>query len=458
MKFYNSLTKQVEDFKSINPGFVTMYCCGPTVYDYVTIANFRTFMVSDFLYRTLEFNNYKVHFVMNLTDVGHLTEDESSTEDKVERAAEKEGKTAKEITEFYTKQFLDDYSKLNLKSPIKFTKATEYIDEQIKLIATLEEKGYTYETSDGIYFDTSKFKNYGQLSGLSVENIKEGARVEANPEKKNPTDFALWKLSPQGVKRFQEWDSPWGRGFPGWHLECSAMSLAELGDTIDFHLGGEDLKMIHHQNEIAQSECATSKKFVNYWIHSAFLLFNNGKMSKSLGNVYTLSSLVEKGYDPMALRYLYMTAHYRTPLNFTWEALDNASNSVKRIYDIVSSYKHDPDAIVSDKYMSKFNEKISDDLNMPEAIATVWEMLKSGLSEGTKFSTIMKMDEVLGLKIEEHTGFELPDKVVNLAKMRSAYRKNGIWDKADVLRREINDMGYVVEDLDDDKFKIKRKI
>jgi cysteinyl-tRNA synthetase len=321
----------------------------------------------------------------------------------------------------------------------------------------LEDKGYTYRTSDGIYFDTSKFKNYGQLSGLSIENIKEGARVEPNSEKKNPTDFALWKFSPMDAKRQQEWDSPWGRGYPGWHLECSAMSLAELGETIDIHLGGEDLKMIHHQNEIAQSECATGKEFVKYWVHGAFMQVEGGRMGKSLGNAYLVSDLEEKGFDPMVLRYFYMTAHYRSPLNFTWEALQNAQNSLNKLYDLVGGIKPEKDGKVSEKYLERFKDKINDDFNAPEALAVMWEMLKNSISETSKLATIVKMDEVLGLRLDERVGYEIPQKITDMAKTREEYRKNGIWEKADMLRRQIAEAGFVVDDLPDGGYKLKRR-
>lgn len=460
MRIYNSLSKQVEEFKPIDKDQVKMYCCGPTVYYFPQIGNWRTFILSDFVNRGLKFNNYNVDFIMNLTDVGHLFEtgdDPEGGEDKIERQAQQEGKSAKDITTYYIQEFLNDYKEMNLTEPRKFTRASEYIDDQIDLIATLEEKGYTYETSDGVYFNTSKFAKYGELSGLTVENVKEGARVDANPEKKNSTDFALWKFSPKDKKRQQEWQSPWGMGFPGWHLECSAMILTELGDTIDIHAGGEDLRMIHHQNEIAQSECATGKKFVNYWVHGAFLNVDGGKMSKSLGNVYTLADLKQRGYSAMDLRYLFMTAHYRVPLNFTWDAMQSAQNSLRKIYDIIGSYEQDPRAELSDKYIKKFKEAIDNDLNLPEALAVVWELLKSDISESSKLNTILKLDEFLGLKLDEHIGYEIPENIANLAKMRKEYRKNGIWDKADVLRKEAVDLGFVIEDLPDGTYKIKKK-
>ena len=463
MRIYNSLSRKVEEFKPQHEDLVTMYCCGPTVYSFATIGNYRTYFLADIVNRTLGLNGYKVHFVMNITDVGHLTGDNEgdadSGDDRMEKSASKEGKSAKEIADFYTKDFLKQYDKLNLKRPIKFTKATEYIDKQIQLVGTLEDKGYTYRTSDGIYFDTSKYKKYGQLSGLTVENIKEGARIEPNPEKKNPTDFALWKFSPVGTgeQRQQEWDSPWGKGFPGWHLECSAMSLSELGETVDIHLGGEDLKMIHHQNEIAQSECATGKEFVKYWIHGAFMQVEGGRMGKSLGNAYLVPNIEEHGFDPLVLRYFYMTAHYRTPLNFTWEAMQNAQNSLNKLYDLVSGLEPDKDGKVSEKYMERFKDKLNDDFNLPEALAVTWEMLKNSISESSKLVTAAKMDEVLGLELDERIGYEIPQKVMDMAKTREEYRKNGIWEKADVLRKQIAEAGFVLEDLPEGSFKIKRK-
>jgi len=383
--------------------------------------------------------------------------DPEGGEDKIEQQSLEEGKSARDIVDTYTKSFLEEFKEMNLLEPRKFTKATEYIDEQIDLVATLEEKGFTYETSDGIYFDTSKFEKYGELSGLTIENIKEGARIDPNPEKKNSTDFALWKFSPSDKKRQQEWQSPWGVGFPGWHLECSSMIMKELGNTIDIHVGGEDLKMIHHQNEIAQSECATGQKFVNYWVHGAFLTVDGGKMSKSLGNFYTLSDVKQRGFSPLDLRYLFMTSHYRGPLNFTWEAMQNAQNSLKRIYELVSSYVYDSKAEISDKFMKKFNEKLEEDLNLPEALAVVWELIKSNIPEESKLNTILKMDDFLGLKLQEHIGVEIPKNVLDLAKMRGEYRKNGIWDKADVLRRQVNDLGYVIDDIPNGDFKVKKK-
>jgi cysteinyl-tRNA synthetase len=462
MRIYNSLTKKLEDFRPQNPDLVTMYVCGPTVYNYITIGNYRTYTFSDILARALKFNEYKTKFIMNFTDVGHLTGDTDGDADtggdRLEEAAVREGRTARDIADYYIKDFLSGYEKLNLTKPDKFTRATDYIDEQIALVRALEKKGFTYRTRDGIYYDTSKFPNYGELSGLTNENIKEGARVEINPEKRNPADFAVWKFSKPEDKRWQEWESPWGVGFPGWHLECSAMSLNELGETLDLHLGGEDLKMTHHPNEIAQSEAVTGKKFVKYWMHGAFLMVDGGRMGKSLGNAYTIQDIIDKGYDPLSLRYLFMTAHYRTQQNFTWESLQNAQNSLKKLYDIVSGYKESDTAQPSDRHISNFLSALNEDLNMPEALAVCWDMLKSNLTEPTKLATALKMDKVLGLKLEDAVGYEIPQQVMDLARTRQEYRKNGIWDKADIVRRQIIEQGYAVEDTTDGKFKVKRKI
>ena len=462
LQLYNSLSKQVQEVSPTEPGVVKLYTCGPTVYSYATIANFRTYMLSDFLVRTLKFGGFNVKHIINLTDVGHLSGDNEGDadlgEDKLEVSAKKEGKSVKEIVSFYTQQFMTDYDKLNLTKPEKFTPATQYIKEQIDLVRRLKEKGFTYTIDDGVYFDTSKFKDYGHLSGNTEETIKEGARVEPNPQKRHPQDFALWKLSPAYSTRWQEWESPWGKGFPGWHLECTAMIFKELGEQIDIHIGGEDLKMIHHQNEIAQAEAVTGKKFVQYWVHGAFLQVDGGRMGKSLGNAYTLSDLESKRYLPMALRYFYMTGHYRKPLNFTWEALTGAQNSLKKLYEAVSSYNMSKDAkgLSSDEFMQKFDRAINDDLNMPKALSVAWDVVKSELDEDIKVATLLKFDEVLGLDFDGLIGFEVPKEVDDLARTRWEYKKVGIWDKADFIRRQIDELGFLVEDSGD-SYKVKKK-
>lgn len=457
---HNSLTRQTEEFKPIDPKNVTFYTCGPTVYFYQHIGNFRTFAMADFLHRTLLFNGLKVSYVMNFTDVGHLTGDNfgdaDTGEDRLEKAAEKEGRSAKEIANFYIQDFTQSYEALNLKKPKKFTRATEYIQEQIELVRSLEQKGFTYQISDGVYFDTSKYSAYGVLSGMSKESIKEGARVEPNPEKKNASDFALWKFSPTDKTRWQEWDSPWGVGFPGWHVECSAMAMKELGVTLDLHMGGEDHKMIHHPNEIAQSECATGQRFVNTWLHVAFLQVDGGKMGKSLGNGYTIEDIKHKGFDPLALRYFYMNAHYRTNQNFTWDAMQHSQNALNKLYDIVGSYKEEKNALPDKQILERFKDSLNADLNVPKALSIMWELIKSTTPDPVKVATLVKMDEVLGFNISDHIGYEIPVSVIDMARTRYEYRKSGIWDKADLLRKAIEAEGFIVEDVAG-SFKLKRK-
>lgn len=436
----------------LNPPHVGMYTCGPTVYHFAHIGNFRTYVASDILVRTLKLNKYDVEYVMNLTDVGHLTGDNAGDadigEDRMEKAAQKEGKTAWEVAKFYTDAFLEDYDSLNLTPPNHFARATDHIKEQIALVKTLEEKGYAYQTSDGIYFDTAKFKGYGKLSDL--DEIKEGARVEINPEKRNPRDFALWKFSPIGEKRQMEWQSPWGVGFPGWHIECSAMSMKYLGETLDIHAGGMDLKQTHHPNEIAQSEAATGKEFSHYWMHVAFVLVQGERMSKSVGNVYRVYDLIKKGYHPLSLRYLYLQTHYKKELNFTFPSLDAAENALKKLYMEVATWDA-PSGNVP-PFEEKFKEAINDDLNMSEALAAMWELVKSDYPTSAKMASLRMMDSVLGLKIEESAALIrenegiIPEDVKELVKEREHYRKNRKFNMADHVRAQIKKLGYEVED------------
>src|SRR4030042_227264 len=334
LKLYNTLTRKKEEFKPIKKWQVGIYSCGPTVYWYQHIGNLRTYIFADVLKRVLKYNNYKVKQVMNITDVGHLTSDSDEGEDKIEKAAAKEGKTAEEIANYYWEIFRQDFKKLNIFEPNIWCKASEHIKEQIELIKKIEKKGFIYKTKDGIYFDTSKLKDYGKLAKLKIENLQAGKRV-AIGEKKNKTDFALWKFSEKPGERQQEWKSPWGIGFPGWHIECSAMSMKYFGETIDIHTGGEDHIPIHHTNEIAQSESATGKKFVNYWLHGAFLKLAGEKMSKSKGGLYTVSELEKQNFLPLVYRYLCLTAHYKTQLEFSLETLKNAQNSYDRLKNII---------------------------------------------------------------------------------------------------------------------------
>ena len=457
LRLYNSLTRKIEEFQSIHPLQVGMYTCGPTVYQFSHIGNFRAFTTADILARVFTYNGYDVHFIMNITDVGHLVSDADTGEDKLEKSAKKEGKNVWEVAEFYTEAFFKDYHALNLTRPATFCKATDHIKEQIALIKRLEEKGFTYETADGIYFDTSMFPHYGALSNL--DQIKEGARVEINDEKRNPRDFALWKFSPKDEKRQMEWKSPWGIGFPGWHIECSAMSMKYLGETFDIHTGGVDHKEIHHPNEIAQSEAATGKKFVNYWVHTAFMQVNGEKMSKSLGNTYTLYDIEKEGYDILALRYLYLQTQYRQEMNFTFNALDGAQNAYKKlILDVsrwddpsVSSGQAVPAGVFED-FEKQFLDALNDDLNTPQALAVMWEVVKSPYPSSPKMKTLFKFDRVLGLHIQE-LSYQLrnaqqiiPGHIQKLVEERQHLRKLRKFNAADQIRSQLGKLGYEIED------------
>mgnify|MGYP001244711757 CR=1 FL=1 len=461
IKIYNSLTRREEEFKSLEPEKVKMYVCGPTVYDYPTVGNWRTYTMGDIVNRTLRYFGYDVHYIINLTDVGHLTGDNLGDadvgEDRIEKTISNTGKTAKEITDFYIADFFTGFEKMNFIKPDKFTRATEYIQEQIDLIKKLEEKGFTYRISDGIYFDASKYPDYGKLSGLKVDEIQEGARVEKNPEKKNANDFALWKFSPNdGAKREQEWNSPWGVGFPGWHLECSAMILKELGETIDIHGGGEDLRMIHHQNEIAQSESATGKKFVNYWMHGSFINIDGGKMGKSLGNAYTIQDLEAKGFSAIDLKFFYMNSIYRSKQNFTWEALQSAKNGLDGIKNKIKLLGNEKGNINA-RFVEEFKEKISDDFNIPQALAVLHEVLKSDISNPDKLATVLDFDRVLGLKLDEVREDKIPQEIIKLAEDRKVAKQEKNFELADNIRSQINEAGYEVEDLPGGDFKILKK-
>lgn len=460
---FNSLTRRKEKFEAVNPPNVGLYTCGPTVYDYATIGNFRTYTTGDILLRVLKYNGFKVKYIMNLTDVGHLTGDNLGDadigEDRLVKAAKKERKTAWEIAEYYTQAFFKDFEKLNLTKPEKFVKATDHIQDQINLVKKLEEKGLTYKTSDGIYFDTVEYekktgRKYGVLSTL--DQIKEGARVEVNPEKKNPRDFALWKFSPKGEKRDMEWESPWGvAGFPGWHIECSAMSMKYLGETFDIHAGGEDLRSTHHPDEIAQSEAATNKKFVNYWVHSAFLKVDGGRMGKSLGNAYTVSDIEKKGFDPLALRYFYLSGRYNEPLNFTWESLNASETALRKLRNLMQSFGTETERMTLSEeknqkiedYRNRFLEAVNDDLNVPQALAVLWEMLKSNIPSQDKYDLALSFDEVLGLKLNTlPEKKEIPLEIKKLIKDRERLRSKGKFEEADSLRVKIENAGYAIED------------
>jgi cysteinyl-tRNA synthetase len=450
LKLHNTLTRKKEIFKPIDKKEVRMYSCGPTVYWYQHIGNLKAYIFSDTLRRILIYNGYKVRHVINITDVGHLTSDADEGEDKMEKAAKREGKTAQYIANYYFKLFEADLKKLNILMPSVWCKATEHIKEQIELIKKLEEKGYTYKTSDGIYFDSFKFENYGKLARINIRGLKFGKRISIG-EKKHPTDFALWKFSnPPGVRQ-QEWESPWGIGFPGWHIECSAMSMKYLGEHFDIHTGGEDHIPVHHTNEIAQSECATEKKFVNYWMHEAFLLFKGEKASKSKGGLYTIQELEGLGYSPLVYRYFNLLGSYRKPLNFSLEILDAAESAYERLKRKIlelKKVKHIGEDLIKE-YESEFLKAINDDLNTSKAIQVLWQVIDEiKFDTKKKLSLIYKFDEVLGLGIKDmqEEAIQIPEEVKHLVESREKLRKEKMWAEADVLRERIKEHGFSVKD------------
>ena len=451
IKLYNSLYKEKRKFESIKEGEIGLYTCGPTVYNFAHIGNLRTYIFEDVLKRVFIYNGYKVHHVMNITDVGHLVGDGDMGEDKLEKGSKREGKTAWEIAEFYTTAFLDDLKKLNIIVPKEkdMPRATAYINEQIDLIKILKKKGYTYKITDGVYFDTSKFKDYNKLNHKNLETLLEGARVEKNEEKKNATDFALWKFSPADTTRQMEWDSPWGLGFPGWHIECSVMSKALLGDQLDIHCGGIDHIDVHHTNEIAQSEAAYDKPFFNFWMHGAFLNIQGGKkMAKSDDNFLTLeNAFLKKGMDPLVYRFAAMQTHYRKPMEYSEEVMVNAERGLKHLRNQIrkfqiSNFKFQ---ISDKKYIDKFFSAINDDLNMPQALAVLQEVLKAGLNDEEKFSYVKEFDKVFGLKLV-NVDEKLPQNIQDLIDRRMKARDEKQWEESDNLRNKIEMMGYIVED------------
>ncbi len=442
IKFYNTLSKKIETFKPLKKRQVGLYTCGPTVYNYAHIGNLRTYVFEDILKRILRYNGYKVKHVMNITDVGHLTDNADMGEDKIENSSAREGKTAWEIAKFYTQKFKNDLSDLNIIAPDIWCQASEHIKEQIKQIKKLEKNGYSYQTRDGIYFDTAKSKNYGQLANLKNQKLAGGKRV-ALKEKKTITDFALWKFSPTNAKRQMEWPSPWGIGFPGWHIECSAMSAKYLGQPFDIHCGGIDHIPVHHTNEIAQSEGAENKPLAKYWLHGEFLLTGQAKMAKSANNFLILKSVTEKHLSPIAYRYFLLQTHYRQQLNFSWEALTSADHGLKHLY---RSAKQLPTKLSGQtEIKEQFLKLVNTDLSIPAGLAFIWERVKT---KGLTQATLIEFDKILGLQIKEHIYSTkiLPDKIQKLIKIRDNARKNKAWTKSDILKKKIEDFGYVVAD------------
>lgn len=450
LRLWNTLTHQPEDFQPIKRDQVGLYTCGPTVYNPVTLGNWRAFLFDDVLARTLRQLKYRLTWVMNVTDVGHLAGDVDEGEDKVAHEAAKRGVSAWDLARGLEQDFLQGMERLHIQKPDVLPRATDHIVEQIDLVKKLEENGFTYCIRDGIYFDTSKFSAYGKLSGQKLEDKKAGARVDVNPEKKNPTDFALWKFSPSDKKREMEWNSPWGVGFPGWHIECSAMARKYLGQPFDIHCGGVDHIPVHHENEIAQSEAAFEQPLANYWLHNEFLLVDGRRMGKSEGNAYALDDIIAKGFDPLAYRYFCLGTHYRQKLNFTWEALKGAQNSLKKIQGVVIQLGEETGE-VNKTSMESFETALEDDLNTPQALAAVWELTHQPISDQDKLATLLKMDEVLGFGLKELIGrpkekVEISAEVQRLAEERSLARGEKDWERADQLRKQIESLGWRIED------------
>ncbi len=453
LRFYNTLTRKKEDFVPVKPHQAGIYSCGPTVYKYAHIGNLRAYVFMDELRRVLEYNGYKVKSVMNITDVGHLVSDADDGEDKMSKSAHETGKTPLEIASFYTDQFMKDIDALNIKRPTVCPKATDNIPEMIAVVQSLLDKGYAYETEDGIYFSVEKFPDYGKLSGINLADQRHGARVEVNSFKRHPVDFALWKKA--APNHLQQWDSPWGKGFPGWHIECTAMSKKYLGEVFDIHTGGVDHIPIHHENEIAQAECWLGHPAVHYWMHSEFMLIDGGKMSKSLGNTYTISDLVAKGYSPVVFRYFCLNVQYRQKINFTWEAMDAAKAAYNKLCAQLVSHKNSPartENSILDDFHNKFEEAINDDLNIPLAIGVLWTMLKLPKSCDV-YKLALDFDRVFALDFdkvkEEKKEIVIPDNVKQLAETRLQARKAKNWAESDRLREELSALGYSVKDTAD---------
>lgn len=461
LKLYNTLSREKEEFKPVGK-VVTMYSCGPTVYSYAHIGNLRTYVFMDEVRRVLRYDGYKIKGVMNITDVGHLLSDGDEGEDKMEKASREQKKTPWEIAEFYTGVFMKDIALLNIGKPEIIAKATDHIQDMIEYVQKLVEKGYGYETSDGIYFDISKFPEYGKLSRLNLEDQIAGARVEVNGEKRHPADFALWKKA--APEHIMQWQSPWGMGFPGWHIECSTMSRKYLGSLIDIHTGGVDHIPVHHENEIAQSEALEGHKTVNTWMHGEFMLVDGGKMSKSLGNTYTLAQLEEKGFEPLSYRYFCLNTHYRKKLNFTFEGLEAAQTAYHRLLAALYEHKMAKDVKTApeklQEYKDAFQNAIDDDINVPMALGVLWTMVKQPYSRDI-YELALDFDKVFGLSLdkakpEEKPEIEVPDDIRAIADERFEARKAKNWAESDRLRDVLAEKGYSVLDSKDG-YKLEKK-
>lgn len=454
IKLYNTLTREKQEFIPIKEKNVSIYSCGPTVYSYAHIGNFRAYIFMDNLRRILKYNGYSLNHVMNLTDVGHLTSDADTGEDKMVKAAKKEGKDPYEIAKHYIKAFLEDIQSLNIDKPNLITKATDNIDEMIEMVQEIIDNGYGYETSKGIYFDVSKLDKYPVLSNNDVSGENAGARIEVDPEKRNPYDFAIWIKAPEN--HLMKWDSPWGKSYPGWHIECSAMGRKYLGEHFDIHTGGVDHIPIHHENEIAQCKGSFGHNPANFWMHCEFLLVDGGKMSKSLGNVYRLSELKERGAEPLAYRLFCYSSHYRNKLNFTFEGITSSQKALNRLregYLKNLEGNDDVDDQTINEYEKRFHEAINDDLNMPVAMGIVWEVIRND-KKSTEFSDLLlKFDEVLGLDLanskkylEESKNIKVPEEIMDLISQRTKAKTEKNWTEADRIRDLISQKGYIIKD------------
>ncbi len=445
LRLYDNYTRSLREFAPLRPPEVGLYACGLTVYNYAHLGNLRTYIFEDLLRRVLELNGYQVRHVINITDVGHLVSDGDTGEDKMEKGSRRTGKSAWEIAEYYTAAFREDLRRLNVLEPHVWCRATDHIAEQIAFVQCIEANGCAYRTDDGIYFDTSRIPDYGYLARLDLEGLRAGARVEMGG-KRNPTDFALWKFSPPGEQRQMEWDSPWGIGFPGWHIECSAMATKYLGSYFDIHCGGEDHIMVHHPNEIAQSQACHGTRLANFWLHGFFLQVDDSRMGKSLGNFLRLQTLLDEGYDPLVWRFACLGAHYRAKLNFSWESVAGAATALDRLRR--AAHEWGPPGAADNDYLQRFTAQVNDDLNMPRALALAWELVRSDLPPAMKKATLLRFDEVFGLGLADWSPPEvaIPAEVQSLAEQRQTARDERRWAEADALRAAIREQGFDIED------------
>ncbi len=454
VKLFNTMSRQLEDFGSITPNQVKMYCCGPTVYNFAHIGNLRTYLFEDLLKRTLISNGYDVKHVMNITDVGHLTGDSDDGEDKMAKRSRETGKSVYEIAQFYTDAFFSDEEKLNIIRPSIVCKATDNITEMIEMIKKLEEEGHTYIAGGNVYFSIDSIDDYGKLARLKLDDLRSGARIDVDSNKKNPKDFALWFTNSKFKNQAMTWDSPWGVGYPGWHIECSAMSMRYLGNHFDIHCGGIDAIPVHHTNEIAQSEAACGHKpWVNYWCHGEFLINDNGKMSKSSGEFLTLTVLENKGYNPLVYRYFCLSGHYRTQLKFSYEALDHSKVAFNSLISTVRRLKESCQASVTPKenamsYYNAFIAAMNNDLNTPQAMAQLWSLISDNeVTDSDKLAVLYKMDDILGLKLKEvEMEAAVPEEIQALSMQRIELKKAKDYAGADAIRQKILDLGYDLKD------------